>query len=438
MRIHADVEIEHDEDDRLQPLGEIERARGELERLVRPVGNEQHVLGVAVRGEGAAREVGLLGARRHAGRGPAALHVEHHHRNLGEIGEAEELLHQRDAGPGGRGEGARAVPARSDRDADGGDLVLGLNDGVVLLACRLVDPVARAIALERFRERRGGRDRVPGADGGPAIDGAEAGGKIALDENPVADGVAAPEPNAERTLEAGLRLVVADLERLQIGGDQLVLALELLADQRLDDLQLDVEQRRERADVDDVLVELALPRIVISGSADRGQRQPEDLDVVAGQKMADGPRRIVEEIAAGLERRDILREGLRIHGDQNIGASARAEPDRPRSPALRTRWAGPDVRGEDVARRDRHAHPQDRPRKQQIGACRSRAVDVGEANDEVVYSVDRHRGPACAISMVNFIMSQAPVGQRSAQSPQCRQRSSSLTITRRVLTGSET
>ena len=46
--------------------------------------------------------------------------------------------------------------------------------------------------------------------------------------------------------------------------------------------------------------------------------------------------------------------------------------------------------------------------------------------------------PACAISMVNFIMSQAPVGQRSAQSPQCRQRSSSLTMTRRVLTGSET
>ena len=81
-------------------------------------------------------QVRLLGARRHAGRRAAALHVEHHHRNFGEIGEAEELLHQRNARARGRGEGARAVPARADRDADGGDLVLGLDDGVVLLAGR--------------------------------------------------------------------------------------------------------------------------------------------------------------------------------------------------------------------------------------------------------------------------------------------------------------
>ena len=35
-------------------------------------------------------------------------------------------------------------------------------------------------------------------------------------------------------------------------------------------------------------------------------------------------------------------------------------------------------------------------------------------------------------------MSQAPVGQRSAQRPQCRQTSSSFTITRRVFSGSDT
>ena len=34
--------------------------------------------------------------------------------------------------------------------------------------------------------------------------------------------------------------------------------------------------------------------------------------------------------------------------------------------------------------------------------------------------------------MVDFCMSQAAVGQRSAHSPQCTQRSSSLTITRPV------
>ena len=63
--------------------------------------------------------------------------------NLGEIGEAEELLHQRDAGAGGRGEGARAVPGGADHHADRGELVLGLDDGVaVLLGCR-IDAVAR-------------------------------------------------------------------------------------------------------------------------------------------------------------------------------------------------------------------------------------------------------------------------------------------------------
>ena len=41
--------------------------------------------------------------------------------------------------------------------------------------------------------------------------------------------------------------------------------------------------------------------------------------------------------------------------------------------------------------------------------------------------------PRCVISIRYFCMSQAPVGQRSAHSPQCRQTSSSFTITRPVL-----
>ena len=48
------------------------------------------------------------------------------------------------------------------------------------------------------------------------------------------------------------------------------------------------------------------------------------------------------------------------------------------------------------------------------------------------------RCPAWAVSRRNFRMSQAPVGQRSAHRPQCRQTSSSLTMTRPVFTGAET
>ena len=46
--------------------------------------------------------------------------------------------------------------------------------------------------------------------------------------------------------------------------------------------------------------------------------------------------------------------------------------------------------------------------------------------------------PREVISMRYFCMSQAPVGQRSAHSPQCRQTSSSFTMTRPVLRPSAT
>ena len=127
--VHADVEVEHDEDRGLQAVGEVEGLGAEIEGLGRILGEQQHVLGVAVRGVGAGDEVGLLRARRHAGRRAGALHVEHHGRNFGEIGEPEEFLHQRDAGAGGGGEGAGAVPGRADHHADRGQLVLGLDDG---------------------------------------------------------------------------------------------------------------------------------------------------------------------------------------------------------------------------------------------------------------------------------------------------------------------
>ena len=72
----------------LQPVGEIERLRRNLERLGRVLREQQYVLGVAVRRVGGAEDVALLGARRHAGRGPGALHIEDHRRNFGEIATA--------------------------------------------------------------------------------------------------------------------------------------------------------------------------------------------------------------------------------------------------------------------------------------------------------------------------------------------------------------
>ena len=122
---------------------------GEGEAFVRVGRQQQDMLGVAVRGIGADGQVRLLGPRRHAGRRAAALDVEDHRGDFGEIGEADEFLHQRDARAGGRGEGARAVPRRADDHADRRELVLGLDDGVAVLAGDRVDAVAPGNACRR-------------------------------------------------------------------------------------------------------------------------------------------------------------------------------------------------------------------------------------------------------------------------------------------------
>ena len=71
---------------RLQALGEVEGLHGHVEALLGVRREQQHVLGVAVRGVRAEQDVALLRARRHAGRGPDALHVEDHRGNLGVVG----------------------------------------------------------------------------------------------------------------------------------------------------------------------------------------------------------------------------------------------------------------------------------------------------------------------------------------------------------------
>ena len=289
MLVHADIEIKHDEDRRLQPVGQVEGERRKGEGLVRVAREQQHMFGVAMGGIGGDQDVGLLGARRHAGRGPAALHVEQHGRDLGEIGKAEKFLHQGNAGPGGRREGARAVPGRPHHHADGGELVLGLDDGEFFPPGLGVDTQPAAIALEGLSERGRRGNWIPRTDRRAAIDGAEAGRGIALHEDAVADAVGPAHEQADRTGEMRLGIIVADRQCLEIRLDQLVLALELLADQRLDDADLDVEKGGESADIDDVLEQLALARVGIFAVDDIGQRHADDGDVVAQLRGRHGP-----------------------------------------------------------------------------------------------------------------------------------------------------
>ena len=196
--VHSDVEVGHDEHRGLQSFGQIESLRAESEALVGIFGEQQHVLGIAVRSVGAGQQVGLLGARRHSGRRSAALDVEDHRRHFGKIRQPEELLHQRDAGAGSRGEGACAVPRGADDHADRRQLVFSLDDGVTRHAVIGVGAVLAAIAAERLDDRRRRGDRVPRGNRRAAINGAEAAGVVAVDEDALADAVRTLDAQADR------------------------------------------------------------------------------------------------------------------------------------------------------------------------------------------------------------------------------------------------
>ena len=244
------------------------------------------------------------------------------------------------------------------------------------------------MACESVGQRRRGRDRVPGADRGPTVDGAQRRRVVALDEDAVADCIGTLEPQPDRAVEIERRPVAAEMQRVLVGGKELLLALELLFDQFFDCRDVHVEQRRQRADIDDILEQLALARIGVFAVGDRGQRHADDVDVVAEFRRRHRLGAVVEQISAGLDRGHVLVPGLRVHRHHEIGAAAGAEVSRFRDAHLVPGRQALDVGREDVARADRHAHAQEAAREQLVRRRRARAVDVGELDDEVVDRLD--------------------------------------------------
>ncbi len=180
------------------------------------------------------------------------------------------------------------------------------------------------------------------------------------------------------------------MQRVLIGGEQLFLTLELFGDQFLDFADIHIEQRRQCADINDVLEQLALPQVGVFAIADGGQRHADDGDVVAEFRLRHRLGGIVEQIAAGLDAGDVLVPGLRVHRDHKVGAAARAEMAGCGNAHLIPGRQALDVGRENVARGDGDAHAQHRAGEYFVGAGGAGAVDVGEPDDEVVYALDWH------------------------------------------------
>jgi hypothetical protein len=245
------------------------------------------------------------------------------------------------------------------------------------------------MAGEGIRQRGRRRDRIPGAQGRTAIDGAQRRGRIAFDEDAIPDRLGVTQAQPDRTLQILQRPVAPEMERVEVGIDQLFLRAELLGDELLGGLDVHVQQRTKGPDIDDVLEQLALAGIGVFAIADRGQRHSDDGDVLAELGLRHRLGAVVEQVSAGLDPRHVLVPGLRVHGDHEVGAAARAEVTGFRDAHLVPGRQALDVGRENVARRDRNAHAQHRAREQLVGAGGAGAVDVGEPDDEVVYAADR-------------------------------------------------
>ena len=239
------------------------------------------MLGIAVAGIGRNQNVRLLRARRHSGGRPAALHVEDHGGNFSEIGKAQKFLHQRNARTRRCGEGARAVPCCADDHADGGDFVLRLDDGEFVLFAVGVDTEFAAIFGEGLGQRGRRRNRIPGGDGGAAVNAAKSGGIVAVDEDAIAYRIGLLHLQGTDFGQILARKIIAQKQRLMIGRYQFFLVLELLADQLLSYVHIHVQQGAKRADINDVLEQLTLARIAIGAVGNFGQRHTDDVDVFA-------------------------------------------------------------------------------------------------------------------------------------------------------------
>ncbi len=193
------------------------------------------------------------------------------------------------------------------------------------------------------------------------------------------------DPEPAGVLQVLLGIVVAQPERRAVQVDQLGLALELLGQKVVDGLEVEAEQRGQRADIDDVLEELALARDrAVHRVGELGQRHAQHRHVAAQLLAGERLGRIVEHVAAAFDLGDVLVPGLRVHQHREVDAAAAPEPALARDPHLVPGRQALDVRREDVARRHGHAHAHHRAGEELVGRRRARAVDVGELDDEVV------------------------------------------------------
>ncbi len=181
-----------------------------------------------------------------------------------------------------------------------------------------------------------------------------------------------------------LGVLVAELERVDVGQNELVLALELVFHQAREHGEIDIQQRCQRPHVDHVAKQLALSRILVFLVAHTREWDADDVDIIAHQAQVEGLGVVVDEVAARLHFLDVLRHALWIHRQHDIHAAAAAEVAALTDAHFVPGRQALDVGGENVLGAHRQPHAENSLGKQVVGAGATGAVYVGELDDELI------------------------------------------------------
>ena len=300
-------------------------------------------------------------------------------------------------GTGGRGECARAIPVGAQHHADGRELVFGLDEREVLLAGVRVDTQLVGEHLVRVHERRGRRDRIPGADRRAGEHAAQARRGVAVDED-VARGFRAAEQarrhvHGQRALEVFSRVVVAELDGFHVRIHERRLLRVGFRQQFADLRDVEIEQRREHAGVADVLHQDARAHAVEVFVAEFRERHAEHGDVVARQQRRPRPGGVVDQVAAGDHFAHVLRVRLGVHRDHEVDLSRTRDVRILGDADFVPGGQALDVRRKVVLAHDGHAAAEDGLHEQRVGAGRTGAVHRRDLDREVIYSFWHLRRP---------------------------------------------
>ena len=223
----------------------------------------------------------------------------------------------------------------------------------------------------------------------PPVDRADRRGRVAVHEDLVARRVGVADLDRQRAVEVVEHVVAADLQGMDVRRDQIVLALVLHRDHAGDDLEIDVDEGRQRAEIDDVLEQRPVLGIGELGQHQLRDRYADAMDVGAAQADVELLGVVVDQVATRNDGGDVLGKGLGVHCHHDVDAfpapcvaafrNANLEPGRQTF----------DVRREYVARCHRDAHPEQGLGEHAVGGSRAGAVYVREANHEIVVACTR-------------------------------------------------